>query len=216
MPRTLTPLLAPDLSTFAKALGRALKDRHDAALPPPGHVELLNLIARACGHRNVQALKAAAAAVPPPPAAPPPPPPPASLSEYARKALGLFDDQGRLTRWPGKFSVQQRVLWVLWTRFEARRPYTEPEVNAILKQAQTYGDHVTLRRELINHRLMSRLSDCSEYRKLPARPDDDTRALLKAWRARVRAAARPPREVRPDAPVRRARTAAAPGLSNNR
>ena len=102
-----------------------------------------------------------------------------------------------------KFSVQQLVMWVLWTRFEARRPYTEPEVNAILKDAQTYGDHVTLRRELINHRLMSRKSDCTDYRKLPARPDDDTRALLKAWRAQVRTAERPPRVVRDDAPIRR-------------
>jgi hypothetical protein len=200
MPRTLTPLVAPDLSTFTRALARSLKERHDAAEPPPGHVELMNLIARAAGHRNVQALKAAAVAAPPAPAALPA----QGLSDNARKALGLFDAQGRLTRWPVKFSVQQLLMWVLWTRFEARRPYTESEVNTILKDAQTYGDHVTLRRELINHRLMTRKSDCSEYRKLPARPDDDARALLKAWRAAVRLAERPPRVVREDAPIRRA------------
>jgi hypothetical protein len=200
MPRTLTPLVAPDLSTFTRALARSLKERHDAAEPPPGHVELMNLIARAAGHRNVQALKAAAVAAPPAPAALPA----QGLSDNARKALGLFDAQGRLTRWPVKFSVQQLLMWVLWTRFEARRPYTESEVNTILKDAQTYGDHVTLRRELINHRLMTRKSDCSEYRKLPARPDDDARALLKAWRAAVRQAERPPRVVREDAPIRRA------------
>ena len=197
MPRTLTPLLAPDLSAFARALGKSLVQRHAAGQPLPGHVELLNLIARAAGHRNVQALKAAAVAAPAP--APAASRPVAALSDNARKALALFDDQGRLERWPVKFSVQQLIMWVLWTRFEARRPYTEPEVNAILKQAQTYGDHVTLRRELINHRLMTRLSDCSEYRKLPARPDDEARALLKAWRARVRDAERPPRTMRADA-----------------
>ncbi len=203
MPRILTPLVAPDLSSFARALGRSLKERHAAAEPPPGHVELLNLIARATGHRNVQALKAAATAAPPVQASLPAP---AGLSGNARKALLLFDAQGRLVRWPSKYSVQQLVMWVLWTRFEARRPYTEPEVNAILKQAQTFGDHVTLRRELIDHQLMTRQSDCSEYRKLPARPDDETRALLKAWRAQVRTAERPPRQLRPDAPkVRLAR-----------
>ena len=207
MPRTLTPLLAPDLSAFARALGRSLKERHDAAQPPPGHVELLNLIARAAGHRNVQALKASAATVAA--AAPAHEPATPCLSANTRKVLGLFDAQGRLVRWPVKFSVQQQVMWILWTHFEARRPYTEPEVNAILKQAQTYGDHVTLRRELINHRLMTRKSDCSEYRKLPARPDDDTRALLKAWRAQVRTVERPPRVLRPDAPIRR--RAVAPG-----
>ena len=202
MPRTLTPLLAPDLSAFARALGRSLKDRHDAAQPPPGHVELLNLIARAAGHRNVQALKASAVPAPAAPAAPAAAA--VALSDNARKALALFDAEGRLTRWPVKYSVQQLLMWVLWTRFEARRPYTESEVNTILKDAQTYGDHVTLRRELINHRLMTRKSDCSEYRKLPARPDDEVRALLKAWRAAVRSAERPPRVVRDDAPVRRA------------
>jgi hypothetical protein len=87
-----------------------------------------------------------------------------------------------------KFSVQRLVMWVLWTRFEGKRVYSEREVNAILKDANTFGDHVTLRRELINHRLMSRRADCSEYRKLPARPDDEARALLAALRARVREA----------------------------
>ena len=31
--------------------------------------------------------------------------------------------------------------------------------------------------------LLTRKSDCSEYPKLPARPDDEARALLHAWRA---------------------------------
>jgi hypothetical protein len=196
MPRIPTPLLVPDLSAFARALGRSLNERHAAARAVPGHVDLMNLIARAAGHRNLQALKAAMATVAAAPAAAVAhmADPPAILSDNARKALLLFDAQGRLQRWPVKFAVQQLLMWVLWTRFEARRPYTESEVNAILKDAQTYGDHVTLRRELINHRLMARKSDCSEYRKLPARPDDEARALLKAWRALSRQA--PPREAR--------------------
>jgi Uncharacterized protein conserved in bacteria (DUF2087) len=65
--------------------------------------------------------------------------------------------------------------------------YTEKEVNTILKSANAFGDHVTLRRELINHRLLSRTADCAEYRKLPVRPDAEARALLAAWRARVKA-----------------------------
>lgn len=204
MPRIPTPLQVPDLSAFARALGKSLTERHASTQALPGHVELLNLIARAAGHRNVQALKAAAAAAPAAAGAPSPPGPSAAgLSDNARKALLLFDAQGRLQRWPVKFSVQQLLMWVLWTRFEARRPYTEAEVNAILKDAQTYGDHVTLRRELINHRLMTRKSDCSEYRKLPARPDDEARALLNAWRALVRGAVSPrstrPRPQRPPA-----------------
>lgn len=181
MARDLTPLHIADLSTFARTLGRALAERHASRPTPPGHVEMLNLIARAAGHRNVQALKAA----PPPAMKPPAPTVAAALSDNARKALQLFDDEGRLKRWPTKFTVQRLAMWVLWTRFEAKRVYTEREVNAILRQANGFGDHVTLRRELINHRLMTRKSDCSEYRKLAARPDDETRALIAACRARL-------------------------------
>lgn len=181
-----TPLVVDDLTRFARSLGRALADRHAAGEPPPGHVALLNLIARAAGHRNLQALKAAPPILPPAPPAAPVTPATPPLADTVRKALGHFDADGRLQRWPSKFSVQALVMWVLWSRFDAGRPYTEREVNAILKDAQTYGDHVTLRRELVNHRLLTRKSDCSEYRKLPARADAEARSLLAAWRSRVR------------------------------
>ena len=181
-----TPLFVQDLSRFARALGRAWAERHAAGEPAPSHVALLNLIARAAGHRNVQALKACAQPSPPPAAGQDADP--AALSANARKALGQFDTEGRLVRWPVKFSVQTLAIWALWTLFDAGRVYTEKEVNAILKQAQTFGDHVTLRRELVNHKLLARKSDCSEYRKLPARADAETRAFLTAWRAQSRAA----------------------------
>jgi len=94
-----------------------------------------------------------------------------------------FDTQGRLMRWPNKYSIQRLVLWVLWMQFDGRRVYTEHEVNNVLKAWHTWGDHVTLRRELINDRLLTRRSDGSQYRKLPARPSAEVRALLAAWRA---------------------------------
>ncbi len=191
-----------DVSAFARALGQALHQRHTTHPAPPGQVELLNLLARTQGQRNWQAwrqslrqalaagaaastapvaqARAAGAAEAEAPAAAPP------LSDNARKALAQFDKRGRLMRWPVKYTVQKLVMWVLWTHFDAKRSYTESEVNAILKAANLFFDHATLRRELINHRLMSRQSDCSDYRKLPARPDDETRALLTAWRTRFR------------------------------
>jgi hypothetical protein len=91
---------------------------------------------------------------------------------------------------------------VLWTLFDGRRVYTEREVNEVLKAANAFGDHVTLRRELVNHQLLTRKSDCSEYRKLPARPDDETRALLQAWRQQRRQLTGR-RVERPDSPRRR-------------
>lgn len=181
--RETVPLVAPDLSQFARALARSLKDRHAARAEPPGHVELMNLLARAAGHRNLQALRAAALKPLPPPARSPEDAAPLPvLGTTARKALTQFDARGRLVRWPHKLSVQRLAMWALWTRFDGRRTYTEREVNEILKAWHTYGDHVTLRRELINHKLMARKSDCSEYRKLPARPDEEARWFLHAWR----------------------------------
>lgn len=188
MPRSPLSFVVPDASLFAKALGQSLKTRHAAGDPPPGHVELLNLVARALGHRNLQSLQASARAapLPDPVLAAEDRPPPARLTDNARKALGQFDSRGRLLRWPVKYSVQTLAMWVLWTLFDGRRVYTEAEVNQILKAANAFGDHATLRRELINHRLMARKSDCSEYRKLPARPDAEARALLQAWRLQRR------------------------------
>lgn len=199
MTKELFPLHIADVSAFARTLGQALHQRHTSKPEPPGQVELLNLLARTQGQRNWAALRLALrqAALPQPAVQPvrssnPPSPrgpdaaPPPALTDNARKALAQFDQKGRLMRWPVKYSVQKLVMWVLWTRFDGKRSYTEPEVNTILKAANLFFDHVTLRRELINHRLMSRQSDCTDYRKLPARPDDETRALLTAWRARCR------------------------------
>ena len=186
MPRQAFPFAVPDMAAFTRALGQSLAQRHTRKPEPPSHVELLNLLARAAGQRNIQALRARATS-----AGPPAPQAPAvaaerTLTENACKALGQFDEHGRLIRWPVKFSVQRLVVWTMWTRFDAKRIYSEKEVNAVLKEANNFGDHVTLRRELINHGLMSRKSDCSEYRKLAVRPDEETRTLLAAWRGKAR------------------------------
>jgi hypothetical protein len=186
MSKETLSLRIPDLSGFVRSLSRELAARHLEKPQPPGHVETLNLVARAVGQRNAQALRASLRAAPVPTEEDDVPLP---MSDNARKALAQFDNKGRLMRWPVKLSVQRLAMWVLWTRFEAKRQYTEAEVNTILKSANLFFDHVTLRRELINHKLLARESDCSAYWKLPARPDDDTRALLTAWRARVKAAA---------------------------
>lgn len=177
MPRTDVPLHAADISRFAKSLARELKQTHELAQRPPGHVELLNMLARAAGYRNYQSLKAR----PVPPAAPAPPPAPV-LTDAAARALRQFDAHGRLQRWPIKYSVQRLMLWGLWMRFDARRRYSEREVNEILNAWHLFGDHCTLRRELVNEKLLGRRSDGSEYRKLPRRPEAEAMALMRALR----------------------------------
>jgi hypothetical protein len=200
MTRLLIPLSVPDVSSFAKRL-RAQLDEREGADNTPTHLELLHMLARATGLRNYQTLRAAATQAPPD-AAPASPQPAAlasatshnesavaELSATARKALLQFDAQGRLVRLPTKLSVQRMVSWALWTQFDAKRRYTEKEVNRILNAHHTFGDPATLRRELVNMKLMGRKSDCSAYWKEPQRPDAEVRAFLHAWRARWRAAA---------------------------
>ena len=185
MARSLIVLNVPDLSGFARALRRSLADHLTQHCELPGHQALLNCIARAAGYRNLQALQVQTPRAPRTAMAQAPAP---ALSAAATKALGSFDDLGRMTRWPHKYSVQRLALWVLWMQFERGRVYTEREVNAVLKAWHTWGDHVTLRRELINDRLLTRKSDGSQYRKLPARPTDEARALMAAWRTKAGAA----------------------------
>ena len=61
MTRTVLPYSAPDLSALARLLERALVDHLATHGQLPGHVEMMNLLARGAGKRNLQALKAAAA-----------------------------------------------------------------------------------------------------------------------------------------------------------
>ena len=109
-----------------------------------------------------------------------------TMSPTVRKALMQFDDSGRLVRLPNKLSVQQMTMWALWTQFAASLKYTEKEVNAVINAFHTFGDQATLRRELVNMKLMGRKSDCSEYWKESQRPSDEVQSFLRAWRAGLR------------------------------
>ena len=205
MTRTVVPYSAPDLSALARLLERALADHQITHGRLPGHVEMMNLLARGAGKRNLQELQADLARNASPASATPPPAgsdlwfdapelldpvttpvvvAPPELTGRAAKTLKCFDFGGRLTRWPPKLSQQTLAMWVLWTRFDARRVYTEAEVNHVLKAWHGFGDHATLRRELINHRLMTRKDDCSEYRKLVQWPDEEAQGLMRALRKR--------------------------------
>lgn len=188
MTRELTPLVAADLSAFTKQLRAHLAARLDGGAGLPGHVEMLNLVARAAGHRNVQALKAAAAKPVAPAAAhrwhgPKHP----GLSAAADRTLRVFDAQGRLLRWPPKRAEQVLALWCLWMAFDGKRRYTEREVNEVINRHHAFGDHCLLRRELVEARLLARTPGGEQYRKVAARPDEETAALLRALRARAAA-----------------------------
>ena len=81
--------------------------------------------------------------------------------DRARTIASFFDDDGRLMSFPRK---PTQLLWILEeiaTKFEAGRDYPEREVNALLKPINE--DVATLRRALIDYKLMSR--DHGVYRR---------------------------------------------------
>jgi hypothetical protein len=189
--REIVPLVAADMSVFCKNLRQQLATAgHEA----PGHLALLNMLAKSAGYRNYQTLKAqppAVATVAPiapltpmhAPAAPAPSPaimlPRGSTVPLPlRRLLTCFDTQGRLMRWPHKYAAQQTAIWALWSRLPAQRELSEKQVNDYLLASHTYGDPATLRRELVNAKLLWRTVDCRVYRKESRRPNGETRAFL--------------------------------------
>ena len=78
-------------------------------------------------------------------------------SKYSTIKSYLNSD-GQITQWASKKHRQKQLLMLAYiaAHFEASKTYTEPEVNAIIKQWHTFGDHALLRRELIDARLMTR------------------------------------------------------------
>ncbi|MBB4955489.1 hypothetical protein H4S14_003560 [Agrobacterium vitis] len=89
-----------------------------------------------------------------------------------------FDDQGVLLRWPSKTSHQRLSLWRLWAAFPANCDMEEKQVNDRLKALNGFGDHVLLRREMVNNKLLSRSQDCRLYRRIEQRPPPEARAVL--------------------------------------
>ncbi|MVA71431.1 DUF2087 domain-containing protein [Agrobacterium vitis] len=172
MSRIVYPYEVADISALARLLGRELA-RHPQA---PGHVELLNILARASGHANFQHWKASRAAQARLvlPKADTPPVDYRLVEAVAR----CFDGKGVLIRWPSKTSHQRLSLWKLWAAFPADRDMPETQVNALLKSLNGFGDHVLLRREMVNNRLLSRTPDCRLYRRVERRPPSDALALI--------------------------------------
>ncbi|MCY4179719.1 MAG: DUF2087 domain-containing protein [Litoreibacter sp.] len=174
------PLVIEDLSKFARAL------RESWPADPPGQAQTLGLIAKAAGYRNHQTLKAHIGAETPEP----------GLSDLElrrlRDALRVFDITGVMTRWPLKTSVQGLCLAAFWTALPARRDLTEKEVNAALKSGESFGDHVLIRRSLIEHNMVTREIDGSRYRRVERKPTPLERQLIKAISERKQAALREP------------------------
>jgi hypothetical protein len=92
------------------------------------------------------------------------------LREETSRALKRLLANGPLTAVPKRPSDQQLLVTLAAAQFEPQRTYREGEVNATLKAwiqtfCEPHGiDHVTLRRLLVDSRLLSRTASGSTYR----------------------------------------------------
>ncbi|GAA5179561.1 DUF2087 domain-containing protein [Niveibacterium umoris] len=159
MSRTTLPYYADDISALARSLAQQLS----ALDGPPGHVQVLNALARATGFRNYQSYRAehkrtVPTARPAPPCLPAP-------KDHAQ-LLRFFDDSGRLLRWPTKASHRLPCVLGVWAQMPARIAMSEREVNAWIISALAFEDHVLIRRELVNHGLLARTPDGRVYRRV--------------------------------------------------
>lgn len=69
--------------------------------------------------------------------------------------------------WPSRkrHDLRLMILARISENFEESRTYSEPEVNAILKNAMIFEDHVLVRRELSDGGFLVRTLDGSRYWK---------------------------------------------------
>jgi hypothetical protein len=171
MSRTALPFTTDDIS----ALARSLRGQLTTVDRLPGHVELLNMLARSAGCRNFQHFRAQAAAqdrLAAPPAADP------VDHLKVEHAVRHFDAKGRLIRWPAKAANQNLCLWGLWSYIPAGEIFPQRQVNEILKSKHLFGDYALLRRALYDGDLISRTADGREYRRVERRPHADAIALI--------------------------------------
>ena len=172
MSRLAVPLGVEDLSQFAKTLREALK-AHDG---PPGHVELLNMLARAAGFANFQHLRADAETADKLKSAAAPGPR-ADLAQV-EKAARYFDVDGRLRSWPARYGHQTLCLWVFWSRLPRATAFTEREISETLKGWHLFGDHALIRRAMVDGRMLQRTVDGREYRRIEQQPPAELAPLL--------------------------------------
>lgn len=165
MTRSPLPLVIEDVSAFATTL------RKHWPSDPPGQSQALALIAKAAGYRNHQHLRAVAPAA-------------ATIDKASEKriadALRVFDENGLMMRWPKKTSVQRLCMLWFWSRLPGRQDLSEAQVNEVLLAGESFGDHVLLRRSLIDHKLVKRTRDGKIYRRIEAQPTAEERIVIRA------------------------------------
>ena len=172
MSRTPFPYYVSDIAQLAHTLRHQL----DGFERTPSHVEMLNLLSKAGGYRNFQHFRAqreSQAFVPSP----------TQIDvKLNKKLLRHFDQEGRLVRWPGKFTLRMLCLWVMWSHLPARATFTESEINALLEKHHLFQDPALLRRELADRGFVLRTADGRQYTRIERQPPAEAIELFRQLR----------------------------------
>ncbi|MCW3835519.1 DUF2087 domain-containing protein [Sphingomonas canadensis] len=186
MSREVIAYSVSDISALAKSLRAQMAARE----APPGHVEMLNILARAAGHRNFQHLRAQANARdalerPAPPAAVP-------LDHVlVQRAARYFDADGKLAQWPARTGLQHLCVWALWAQVPPGEVFSERQISLLLNTLHNFGDAAILRRVLSENGLMTRTRDGRIYCRREQAPPPEAAALIRYLELRRRSAAQP-------------------------
>jgi hypothetical protein len=167
MTRYVFPFYASDISALAHSLNSQLAGCDHT----PGHLELLNMLARAVGSRNFQHFRSKMSRTKEVVA-------PIDYAEMQRLSR-YFDANGQWKRWPTKFSHQEPCLWVLWSKLPAKRTLTEREINELLLANHLFEDPALLRREMKERKMVTRTLDGREYRRVERKPPPTALALIR-------------------------------------
>lgn len=179
MSRTPLPFYVDDISVLARSLRGDLANSEQS----PGHVELLNMLARGAGCRNFQHFRAQLAARD---RLDEPPPTPVTVDYVrVRRVARHFTPDGLMLRWPAKLSERQICLWVLWSKLPPRQVMSESQINQHLKAHHLFGDHALLRREMVDGGLVTRTTDGRAYRRIERQPLPEAVELARHLAART-------------------------------
>ncbi len=174
MTRIPLPYHVADIAVLARHLERQMAENPEK----PGHLALMNMLARGAGFANYQAFRASALAG----AKIVDPGPMADMTRVAQ-AKRYFDAQGRLKSWPSKTNLQFLCLWVIWAQIPKGAEMSERQASDLISAWHLFGDAAIIRRTMWQQKMISRTPEGRDYRRIEQAPPPDARALIAAVRA---------------------------------
>jgi hypothetical protein len=149
MSRISVRLDITDLSRFAKSLSKQWPESK------PTHLSLMNLLAKSAGYKNFQHLKAQSESTTQSP-----------LTPNEKRWSRLISAVGCLIRWPSKRKDQLAVLWRIYDALPEFDRWEYRQLDGWIKDQIEFGDHVLVRREMVELEMIGRTDDGRMYWKV--------------------------------------------------